>query len=151
MVLALLVALPHTRHLTPLKGSFDVYHDAGAWIAEVKAHDHGKVLDLTDWTLYFSRNPGFRFSEVNWAAIDPTTRWVVARKAHIRGHWHYSHLVNDLIGGRQPVATFPRHPARGQLQVKIYDRRTPPTALAGQLSDRGHSASGRREAQRVPR
>ena len=63
---------------------------------------------------------------MNWAAIDPTTRWIVARDAHIRGRFQYSRLVNDLIGGRQPVVTFPSHPAKGRLQIKIFDRRTPP-------------------------
>ena len=151
-LLALLVALPHASHATPAKGCFDVYHEAGAWIAAVKAHDHGKVLDVTDWALYFSQSPGFRFSEVNWAAIDPTTRWIVARDAHIRGRFQYSRLVNDLIGGRQPVVTFPSHPVKGRLQIKIFDRRTPPPpALAGPSHDRGTSPQVTREARNIRR
>ena len=102
--------------------------------------------------LYFSQSPGFRFSEVNSAAIDPNTRWVVARDAHIRGRFQYSRLVNDLIGGRQPVVTFPSHPVKGRLQIKIFDRRTPPPpALAGPSHDRGTSPQVTREARNIRR
>ncbi len=101
--------------------------------------------------LYFSQSPGFRFSEVNWAAIDPTTRWIVARDAHIRGHFQYSRLVNDLIGIRQPVVTFPSHPVKGRLQIKIFDRRTPPPTFAGPARDRGPEPYGMRDDRKVQR
>jgi hypothetical protein len=133
-VLAGFVAVPHLQAMTPYHGSFAAYRDAGDWIARTKARDHGKVLDMTDWSLFFSGQPGFKFSQVQWAAIDPNTRWIVAREAHVRGRWFYTRAVRDLIDGREPVVTFPAHPAPREVQVRIYDRRAPkPATLAGQM------------------
>jgi 4-amino-4-deoxy-L-arabinose transferase-like glycosyltransferase len=126
-----LVAVPHVRAMTPYHGCFAAYRDAGAWIAETKSREHGKVLDMTDWALYFSGQPGFRYAEVNWAAIDPNTRWVVVRDAHTRGHWLYTPTIRHLIDGQDPVAVFPTRPGPRQLQIRIYDRRAPaPATLA---------------------
>jgi hypothetical protein len=137
-ILAAFVLIPPARAMTPFHGSFAVYRDAGSWIANTKSHDYGKVLDLTDWSLYFSGQEGFKFSEIHWAAIDPNTRWVVVRDAHLRGRWHYSRIVRDLIAGREPVIAIPEHPAPGGLQVRIYDRRAPKTAVAaGQAHAQG--------------
>jgi 4-amino-4-deoxy-L-arabinose transferase-like glycosyltransferase len=123
--LVALLASPYARTVGPARGSFATYRDAGSWLAEVKSHGDGKVLDMTNWSLYFSGMPGYPYSEVHWAAKDPETRWVVARDAHIHGRWPYSRYVRDLVGGRKPVIVFPEHPAPGQVQVLIYDRRTP--------------------------
>jgi hypothetical protein len=133
VALGAFIAVPQLRAMAPYGGSFAAYRDAGNWIAETKAHDHGKVLDMTDWALYFSQQPGFKFSEVYWAGIDPNTRWVVIREAHLRGHWDYARVVRNLTAGQDPVAIFPAHPKPGQLQIRIYDRRAPkPAAVAGQ-------------------
>lgn len=129
-LLAGLLILPHVQAMTPYHGSFSAYRDAGAWIAETKTHEHGKVLDLTDWALFFSGQPGFKYSEVHWAAIDPNTRWVVLRDAHLRGRWNYTRAVRDLVAGQQPVAAFPAHPGPGEVQVQIFDRRAPRLAAA---------------------
>ena len=60
------------RTVGPAQGSFAAYRDAGSWLAEVEGHGDGKVLDMTDWSLFFSGQPGFRLlSDVHWAAIDP--------------------------------------------------------------------------------
>jgi Dolichyl-phosphate-mannose-protein mannosyltransferase len=129
-LLAVLVASPYSRAMTASKGSFDIYREAGSWIAQKKAVEHGKVLDLTDWTLFFSqtgRDQSFEFANVHWGVLDPTTRWVVVRDAHIEGHWHYSRLLQDFLGGREPVAMIPLDPRPGQLQICIYDLRVPPT------------------------
>ena len=75
--------------MTSYRGSFAAYRDAGDWLAQAKARDHGKVLDVTGWSLFFSGQPGFTFAKVNWAAIDPNLRWVVVREAHLRGPWDY--------------------------------------------------------------
>src|SRR5262249_12589073 len=77
LALVALLAPPHARAVGPMHGSFAAYRDAGAWIASAKTHGVGKVLDMTNWSLYFSGQPGFRFDEVHWAAVDPQTRWVV--------------------------------------------------------------------------
>ncbi|WP_254053342.1 ArnT family glycosyltransferase [Singulisphaera sp. GP187] len=124
-ILAGFIAVPHVQGMTSYHGSFSAYRDAGTWIAQTKAHDHGKVLDMTDWSLFFSGQPGFRFSEVNWAAIDPNTRWVVVRDAHLRGRWNYGPVVRKMIAGRDPILTIPAHPKPREVQIQIYDRRGP--------------------------
>jgi 4-amino-4-deoxy-L-arabinose transferase-like glycosyltransferase len=132
LVLVALLAPPHARAITPAHGSFAAYRDAGAWIASAKAQAHGagKVLDMTNWSLYFSGQPGFRYDEVHWAAVDPQTRWVVARDTHIRGRWPYSRYVRSLVGDLKPVAAFPAHPAANQVQVLIFDRGQPPAVAS---------------------
>jgi len=134
-LLGALVAIPHIREMTTFHGSFAAYRDAGSWIAEIKKHEHGKVLDMTDWALYFSGEPGFRFAEVHWAAIDPNTRWVVVRDAHLRERWNFSPLVRKLIAGRDPVLTIPAKPDPQSIQLLIYDRRSPLRAEVAQKSD----------------
>jgi hypothetical protein len=141
-VLALLVGYPYYESMTPYRGSFDAYREAGSWIAGRKAVDHGKVLDLTDWTLYFSQtapDQGFEFANVHWGVQDPTTRWVVVRDAHIEGHWHYSQLLQGFLGDREPVAMFPPDPWPGQVQVCIFDRRVPPLSVASRKNRRGRT------------
>jgi 4-amino-4-deoxy-L-arabinose transferase-like glycosyltransferase len=128
--LSALLAPPHARAVTPAHGSFAAYRDAGAWIASARTHGAGKVLDMTNWSLYFSGQPGFRYDEVHWAAVDPQTRWVVARDTHIHGRWPYSRYVRSLVGGLKPVAAFPAHPAPNQVQVLIFDRSQPPAVAS---------------------
>jgi hypothetical protein len=123
-----IVVIPQVQAMTPYHGSFAAYRDAGTWLAQTKSHEHGKVLDLTDWSLFFSGQPGFKYSEVHWAAIDPNTRWVVVRDAHLRGRWSYTRTVHDLIADQEPVVRFPANPAPGEIQVRIYDRRAPKVA-----------------------
>ncbi len=124
-MLAGLIAVPHVQWMTTYHGSFAAYRDAGTWIAQTKANDHGKVLDMTDWSLFFSGQPGFKFSEVHWAAIDPNTRWVVVRDAHLRGRWNFGPVVRKLIAGRDPILTIPAKPKPHEVQILIYDRRGP--------------------------
>ena len=80
---------------------------------------------MTDWSLFFSGRPGYRFAQVYEAPADPRTRWVVLRKPHLEGHWKYSAVVRDLVGQRDPVALIPPDPAAGQLQLRVYDRLAP--------------------------
>jgi hypothetical protein len=134
LVLGALVGVPFVQPTTRVPGSFGVYHDAGSWLAEVSAKNPGKVLDMTDWSLFFSDRPGFQLKDVHSASLDPATRWIVARNAHLQGRWRYSRLVQDLIQGRKPVMTFPHEPSPGQLQIRIYDRWAPPTPPADALA-----------------
>jgi 4-amino-4-deoxy-L-arabinose transferase-like glycosyltransferase len=149
-----LVVFPHMSTMTPYGSSFAAYRQAGDWIARTKARDHGKVFDMTDWSLFFSGQPGFRYSEVYWASVDPTTRWVVVRDAHLNGHWHYARTLNEMIEGQAPVAAFPEHPDPSQVQVLIYDRRAPKTAAVARRSTnevgprRGRSSGSRRRTRR---
>jgi 4-amino-4-deoxy-L-arabinose transferase-like glycosyltransferase len=100
---------------------FAVYHTAAGWLARnVKGAE--QVLDMTDWSLYFSERPGYPFADVYKAPGDPSTRWIVVRGPHVEGRWPYTHVIRELIGVRKPVALIPARPAPGQLQVRIYDR-----------------------------
>jgi len=122
VLLGTLLGYPFVHAAPHVAGSFATYRDAGTWLAEVASRDQGKVLDMTDWALYFSKQQGFQFKDAHWAALDPKTRWIVARNAHLKGHWRYSRELQELLQGRQPVVSFPAHPQPGQLQIRIYDR-----------------------------
>jgi hypothetical protein len=125
VVLGTLVGSPFLHSPARVPGSFAIYRDAGAWLAQETAGDPGKVLDMTDWSLYFSKRPGFHFKDVHGATLDPNTRWIVARSAHIEGHWHYSHELQALLRDRKPVVSFPAQAGPGRLQIRIYDRWAP--------------------------
>ena len=125
-----------------IPGPFHVYRDAGAWLAQNAGGDE-RALDLTDWSLYFSRRPGYRFANVYEAPADPSLRWIIARKPHLDGHWNYSAVLRQLVGQRDPVALIPANPEPGQLQLRIYDRLGPPGQVAAANST-GPTVSARR-------
>jgi 4-amino-4-deoxy-L-arabinose transferase-like glycosyltransferase len=136
IVLTLLVVIPRCRDSgPPTLDPFLVYRDTGAWLAQ-NTRNNDQILDLTDWSLYFSRRPGYRFAHVYQAPADPQTRWVVVRKPHLDGHWNYTKVVRELVGDRDPVALVPANPRSGQLQIRIYDRFSPTGRVAaGRYSD----------------
>ena len=124
-VLVLLLVPPRSSPLghsgrTP----FDIYYDTGAWLAENTRRDD-RVLDLTDWSLFFSKRPGYRFAHVYEALADSRVRWIVLRQPHLEGHWLYSKAVRELVADRQPVALVPAVPRAGELQLRIYDMHDP--------------------------
>ncbi len=124
----LVIVLPNVRVRVPAKpGPFDVYQSTGRWIAE-HAGTTGRVLDLTDWSLFFSQRRGFAFASVYDAPKHPEIRWIVVRKPHVEGRWHYSQVIRQLIGNREPVALIPAHASSDQIQIRIYDRESPPSA-----------------------
>jgi hypothetical protein len=146
ILIALLIVAPTMRSLGPRNaGPFSVYRAAGDWlIRNTQVGD--PVLDLTNWSLFFSQRPGYVFANVYEAAADPETRWIVVRKPHVDGRWHYSDLIRALIGGREPVALFPTQASASQVQIRIYDRRTvvsmnPPPVLTGALPGDGRIRS----------
>jgi 4-amino-4-deoxy-L-arabinose transferase-like glycosyltransferase len=100
---------------------FAVYHAAAGWL-ERNASSAERVLDMTDWSLYFSQRPGYQFADVYKAPSDPATRWIVVRGPHVEGRWPYARVIRELIGGKEPVALIPARVAPGQLQIRIYDR-----------------------------
>jgi hypothetical protein len=102
-------------------GPFAVYHATAGWLAQNVTVTE-KVLDMTDWSLYFSQRRGYHFADAYKAHGDPATRWIIVRGPHVDGRWPYSEVIRELIGDRKPVAVIPRRPAPGQLQVRIYDR-----------------------------
>ncbi len=132
--LGALVGIPLFQSNTPVQGSFTSYRDAGWWLAEVTPKTPGKVLDMTDWSLFFSHQPGFILKDIRTAALDPNTRWIVARDAHLRGHWVYTRLLQDLVRGREPVLLIPAHPRPGQVQIRIYDRWAPASVATSALA-----------------
>src|SRR5262249_8784826 len=105
-------------------GPFHLYRDAGDWLAANTRGDE-RVLDLTDWSLFFSGRPGYRFAHVHQAPADARTRWVVLRRPHLDGHWSYCRLVCCLVGDGEPVALIPADTAPGQLQLRVYDLLAP--------------------------
>ena len=79
MLIAPLVIFPSIRSLGPAHpGPFAVYYTAGDWLAE-NTRPEEKVLDLTDWSLFFSGREGYRFADAYKAPADPQTRWIVVR------------------------------------------------------------------------
>ncbi|WP_337174521.1 glycosyltransferase family 39 protein [Paludisphaera sp.] len=134
LVIGLAVLVPRAREpVVPTPGPFNVYWDAGRWLAD--SADGGGILDLTDWSLYFSRRTGDGFARVREAAHDPDVRWVVATAAQVDGPSTYADEVRALIGDRAPVALLPVNPLPGQVQVRVYDRAAPPAAVAGTSPD----------------
>ena len=130
ILLAVLIVSPRLHSLgQSVPGPFHVYRDAGDWLAQNAGGDE-RALDLTDWSLFFSRRQGYRFANVYEAPADSTLRWVIARQPHLDGHWNYSAVVRQLVGHRDPVALIPANPEPGQLQVRIYDRLGPPAEIA---------------------
>jgi hypothetical protein len=101
---------------------FDLYYDTGLWLAE-NTQETDSVLDLTDWSLFFSKRPGYRFAHVYEALADSRLRWIVLRMPHLEGHWLYSKAVRELVADRQPVALIPSDARPGELQLRIYKLR----------------------------
>jgi hypothetical protein len=142
-VLVAIVIVPRVREWSAsVPGPFHAYRDAGDWLAQ-NSRDSERVLDLTDWSLYFSQKSGYRFAQVYEAPADPRMRWVVVRTPHLEGRWNYTKVVRDLVGGRAPVALLPAHPEPGQLQVQIFDRYREGAGLA-----RSESRAEREAARR---
>jgi hypothetical protein len=124
-LIAGLVVYPNLRGLGPRNaGPYTVYVDTGRWIAG-HAGASERVLDLTNWSLFFSERPGYSFAQVYEAPADPNLRWLVVRKPHVEGHWQYSQVLRDLIGDREPVGIVPDRTAADQVQVRIYDLKSP--------------------------
>jgi hypothetical protein len=144
LLLACLVVFPNIRLLGPYNaGPFAVYHTTGRWLAQHATADE-EILDLTDWSLYFSRRSGYLFANIYDASSHPNIRWIVVRKPHVEGHWHYSQVIRDLIGDREPVALVPADGGHGQVQVRIYDRRSPETRTAASTPIGPHEIENRR-------
>lgn len=131
LVLAAVVAWPVYRARTPFGSSFAPYRQAGLWLAAVPEAD-GRVLDMTDWTLFFSGRGGGGFARVLDLADDPSTRYLIVRDPHLTGHLRYNEVLRGLVEGRAPLVCFPEHPAPRQLQVAVYDLAAP----AGEQSAR---------------
>jgi hypothetical protein len=125
ILIAAIVIVPYVRSLGPAHpGPFALYYTTGDWLA-ANTRPGDKVLDLTDWSLFFSGRDGYHFADVYKAPADPRMRWIVLRRPDVDGHWHYSEIIRELLGGRAAVAQLPARAAPGELQISIYDRREP--------------------------
>ncbi len=124
-LIALLLVVPDLRSLGPAHpGPFAVYYRTGDWLAANTQSDE-RVLDLTDWSLFFSRRAGYHFADLYKAPDDPKMRWIVVRTPEVEGQWHYQKIVAELLRDREPVARLPAEPAPGEMQISIYDRQSP--------------------------
>lgn len=124
-------------------GPYSVYHATGDWLAgHTKNDEH--VLDMTGWPLFFSALHGYGFANVYEAPADRAMRWIVVRRPHVEGHWYYSGVIRQLIGGREPVAHVPARASGSQIQVLIYDRLAAPPQMAA-TSSRVSDAAPRRQ------
>ncbi len=112
------VGLPAYLGSTPFNSSFKPYRMAGTWLQQRDHPDDGRVLDLTDWSLYFANYPGFGIARVEEAAARPETRFVVVRDAHLNGHGRSSEIARGLVAGREPIGALSRRgrpaPASGR-------------------------------------
>jgi Dolichyl-phosphate-mannose-protein mannosyltransferase len=125
MLIAPLVIVPCIRSLGPAHpGPFAVYYTAGDWLAR-NTRPQEKVLDLSDWSLFFSQRGGYHFADVSKAPADPQTRWIVVQRPNVDGHWHHGKVIGELLSGKAPVARLPAQAAPGELQISIYDRQSP--------------------------
>ncbi len=136
IVIAVLFVTPNFRALGPLNtGPLSVYRTTGQWLA-LNTQNCDQVLDLTDWSLFFSQRRGYGFANVYQAPANPDTRWIVVRKPHVEGRWPYSGLIRTLIGGRDPVALIPAQAGPDQVQIRVYDRRSPVPEIAAAANPR---------------
>ncbi len=120
-----LVLIPRFREpVVNTPGPFNVYWDAGLWLSKASP-DEAEVLDLTDWSLFFSERQGSSFAQIHEASANPNIRWVVALKSQTEGPSTYGDALHGLIGDREPVAVLPADPQPGQVQVQIFERLAP--------------------------
>jgi hypothetical protein len=143
VLIGMLVVIPNIRSLGPLNsGPFSVYRETGHWLAQ-NTGSRDQVLDLTDWSLFFSGRPGYIFANVYEAPTNPNTRWIVVRQPHVEGRWHYSQVIRELIGRREPVALVPPRATSNQVQIRIYDRQRPLPRMAATTDPRDATTRGR--------
>jgi len=115
-----LVAYYRADLKAPINDRFAGYRGAAAYLA---AHvpEGGKVVDVTGWSLFYGRRPGYTFANLAEAMGDKGLTRVVVRDAHLTGPWAYCAQIRGLIAGRKPTATFPEHPTRKQSVVFVFD------------------------------
>jgi hypothetical protein len=128
---AAVVLLPRFREpVVSTPGPFNVYWDAGIWLAN-STPDGARVLDLTDWSLYFSRREGSTFAQIREAVDDPSIRWVVALRSQVEGPTTYGPALRKLIGDRPPVAVLRGSDDPGRVQIQIFERAPASQVAAG--------------------
>jgi hypothetical protein len=125
--------LPGLRDLGPARpGPFWLYRSAADHLVDL-AEPSERVLDLTDWSLFFSGRPGYRFADVFSAPADQATRWIVLTTPHVDGDRSFSPILRELIGDRKPIVSIPARPDPRQLQLRIYERTPQPSATTPRI------------------
>ena len=111
------------------------FREAGAWI-DHHVPQNDTILDVTGWSLFYAERPGYTFSNLGEASLDPSLRWIVVRDAHLVGPWEYCKILRKLSEGLEPVASFPPTPTRGKARVLVFDRKQTPrrTARAAEIT-----------------
>ena len=118
--LAGLFAMYQADLKAPINGQFHGYRDAAAYLAAHVPRD-AKVVDVTGWSLFYGERKGYTFANLIEAMGDPGVKRVVVRDAHLKGRWEYCRQIQELIGDRKPVASYPEHPVGKQSVVFVYD------------------------------
>jgi hypothetical protein len=108
----------------PINENLVGYRQAARWIGE-HLPPGGRVVDATGWTQFYADRPGYTFANLREAPNDADLRYVVIREAHLHGAWWYCDVLRAIVRSREPVATFPPEPAKGQAKVYVFDRSTP--------------------------
>ena len=120
LVFAGLIAYYRGDLQAPVNDRFVGYRGAADYLAR-HVPEGEKVVDLTGWSLFYGERTGYTFANLIEAGGDKGLTRVVVRKSHLTGPWIYCHQVRNLIGDRNPVATFPEHPTGKQDPVFVYD------------------------------
>ncbi len=125
VLISLLIMIPNSRSLGPFSpGPYWVYIATGDWLAQ-NTREPERVLDLTDWSLYFSQRPGYNVANVADAMSDPNTRWIVVREPSNRGRLALrpDHPRTDRWPRAGRAAADRDRP--DQAPIRIYDRYPP--------------------------
>jgi hypothetical protein len=110
--------------LAPVNAGMGGYKEAGRWLAD-HAGAGSRVVDVTGWSQFYSRRPGYTFENLVAAPGDPAARWVVVREAHLTGPWEYCRRLSALVEGRTPVRVFLGSAGRRPTRVLVFDRQSP--------------------------
>lgn len=108
------------RTLAPINADYAGYRAAGDWLAEHAPAD-ARIFDLKGWAMYYGSRPGYSFADYGEAAADPKLGFLVAHDAFLIGEWPYCQTVRDLVGGREPIASFPPSRRKGVAQVHVFE------------------------------
>jgi len=120
LLLGVFGALWAPETLAPLNPGYAGYRQAGEWLAEHSNAD-AKVFDLKGWAIFYSRHPGYSFNRISEGSEDRSVRWLVAHDALLTGPWFYCDIVRNMVQGRKPVESFPKHPHKGVAWVHVFD------------------------------
>jgi hypothetical protein len=122
LIIALLFVAPGAWSLGPARpGPYWAYIATGDWLA-YHAGDGERVIDLTDWSLYFSARQGYGLSQAGSGMADPGARWLVVHDPAHERNWQEAQLARELTRGLEPIAQIPAEPSTAGRSILIFDR-----------------------------